>query len=150
MSDWQRLWQSQSQREPTMSLEQIREKAQRFEGVIYRRSRREYVAGTIGIFGFLRLLWIGPTTTIRIGAALTIVGGALVLYLLRKWGSTAPLPEALALQSAIEFHRAQLERQRDLLRSVVVVLDAIRPRSSRHTGRHGVGAPRANTTPRRS
>ncbi|HZR24657.1 MAG TPA: hypothetical protein VFA59_13770 [Vicinamibacterales bacterium] len=101
-----------------MSIEEIRTRASRLEHIVSRRNLREYIAGAIGIVGFLRLMWIGPTTTIRVGAALTIAGGVFVLYLLRKWGSANPLPEDLGLTSAVDFHRAQLERQRDLLRNV--------------------------------
>ena len=38
--------------------------------------------------------------------------------MLHLWGTARTLPSDLALTSALEFHRVQLERQRDLLRSV--------------------------------
>jgi hypothetical protein len=34
------------------------------------------------------------------------------------WGTARTLPSDLALTSALEFHRVELEKQRDLLRSV--------------------------------
>jgi hypothetical protein len=118
MSDWQALWQSQSPKEPAMSLDEIRARAQRLEHVVSRRNRREYLAAAVGIAGFLRILWLGPTTMIRVGAVLTIAGGLLVVYLIRRWGTATAFPDDLALKSAIDFHRVGLERQRDLLRRV--------------------------------
>ena len=116
--DLQALWQSQPRDEATMSIDQIRTMAQRLERRVTRRNRREYVAAGIaaGFFGWLG--WIGPSATIRVGAGLVVAASLLVVHQLRVRGGTVALPADLALTSALEFHRAQLERQRDLLRSV--------------------------------
>ena len=113
----QALWQSQAQDASTISLEQLRERARRHEGVISRRNLREYVAAAIAVVSFSVMMWAWPSPMIRLGAGLTIAAVFLVAGLLHRWGSVKPLPADLALRSALEFHRLQLERQRDLLRA---------------------------------
>ena len=114
----QALWQSQPRGEATMSIDQIRTMARSLERRVTRRNRREYVAAGIaaGLFGWLG--WIGPSATIRVGAGLVVAASLLVVHQLRVRGTTVALPADLALTSALDFYRAQLERQRDLLRSV--------------------------------
>jgi hypothetical protein len=49
---------------------------------------------------------------------LILLATACVVYRLHRHGSILAMPEEFALTSCVEFHRAQLLRQRDLLRSV--------------------------------
>jgi hypothetical protein len=116
--DLQALWQSQSRGETTMSIAQIRTMSQSLERRVTRGLRREYVAAWIAaaLFGFYG--WIGPTATIRVGASLVVVAVLFTAHQLRLRGATVPLPADLARTSALDFYRAQLVRQRDLLRSV--------------------------------
>jgi hypothetical protein len=114
----QALWQSQARDASTISLEQLRERAQRHERVISRRNLREYVAAALVVVWFSVMMWAWPSTMIRIGSGLSIAAALLVAGLLHRWGSVTPLPADLGLRSAVELHRQQLERQRDLLRAV--------------------------------
>ena len=50
--------------------------------------------------------------------ALIIAGGLCVLFQLYKRATPGTLPEDLGLTASLEFHRRELVRQRDLLRSV--------------------------------
>jgi hypothetical protein len=59
-----------------------------------------------------------PTLLLRIGAGMSIVAAIAVTYMIHLWGTARTLPSDLGLTSALEFHRVELERQRDLLRSV--------------------------------
>lgn len=114
----QALWQSQAQDASTISLDQLRERARRHERVISRRNLREYVAAAVVVVWFSVMMWAWPSALIRIGSGLSIAAALLVVGLLHRWGSATPLPADLGLSSALEFHRRQLERQRDLLRAV--------------------------------
>lgn len=114
----QALWQSQPSGASTISLEQLRERARRHERIINRRNLREYVAAALVVAWFSVMIWAWPSTMIRIGSGLSIAAALLVAGLLHRWGSVTPLPADLGLRSALEFHRLQLERQRDLLRAV--------------------------------
>jgi hypothetical protein len=114
----QALWQSQAQGASTISLDQLRERAQRHHRVISRRNLREYVAAALVVVWFSVMMWAWPSTMIRIGSGLSSAAALLVAGLLHRWGSVTPLPADLGLRNALEFHRLQLERQRDLLRAV--------------------------------
>jgi len=114
----QALWQSQSSEQPVMSLEQIREKARYLERRVVRRNRREYVAAVFVAVAYGGILWRAPSAAVRIGAALILAATAVVCYRLRVYGSAASLQDNVGINNSLEFYRAQLERQRDLLRSV--------------------------------
>jgi hypothetical protein len=116
--DLQALWQSQSSREDAISLDVIRQRAQHLERRVSRRNRREYVAAAVVVGGYGWMMFVGSSITIRIGAGLAVAAAIVIAYNLHRRGAASPLPSELGLSSARDFHRAQLERQRDLLRSV--------------------------------
>ena len=115
--DLQALWQSQSRGEAVISLDEIRSRARRLERIVARRNLREYVAAAIVIPVFGLTMWVGPGT-IRIGAGLIIAATVFFVYHLHARGAAKSPPADLALRASLDFHRVQLERQRDLLRSV--------------------------------
>ena len=51
-------------------------------------------------------------------AVLSIVGTVYVIFQLYRRASARPLPADLGLKGSIEFHRMELERQRNLARAV--------------------------------
>ena len=116
--DLQALWQSQALTTNTISLEEIRGKAQRLERLVARRNLREYAAAAVEVPSFGWIMWLGPSSTIRAGAGMVILATVFIVYHLRLRGSASSLPADLGLKSALEFHRLELVRQRDLLRSV--------------------------------
>jgi len=116
--DLQALWQSQSPDGSAIALDEIRQMAQRLEHKVARRNRREYVACGVVVAVFAWQMFTMPSVTLRIGAGLSIAAAIAVAYMLHLWGTARTPPSDLALTSALEFHRLQLERQRDLLRSV--------------------------------
>jgi len=119
--DLQALWQSQPPGEDAgsaIALSEVRQMARRLEHRVARRNRREYVAAAVVVAVMAWQMFAMPSVTLRVGAGLTIAATIAVAYMLHLWGSARTLPSDLALTSALEFHRVQLERQRDLLRSV--------------------------------
>lgn len=114
----QALWQSQPPREWAMSIEEVREKAQRLERRVARRNRREYIAGVVVVLGYGWILWRAPSAVVRAGAGLIIAATIFICYQLRVHGSAASLQADVGITSSLDFYRVQLERQRDLLRGV--------------------------------
>jgi hypothetical protein len=114
--DLQALWQSQSPDGKAIALDEIRQMAQHLEHKAARRNRREFVAAAIVVAVFGWSVFTAPSALLRIGAGLSIAAAIAVAYMLHLWGTAPMLPSDLALTSALEFHRVQLERQRDLLR----------------------------------
>jgi hypothetical protein len=116
--DIKKLWQTQATESLSMPLEELQRKAKMFRSRIRRRNIREYVAAAILI------VWVGSgllrfSTPLNRAAQIAIIAGAVyVVWQLRRRGSTAILPVEASASNWIDFHRRQLERQRDALRSV--------------------------------
>jgi hypothetical protein len=117
--DLRNLWQEQPLDHIATALEDLRAQASRFERRISRRNRREYVAGFIGIAAYAYYIWRFPNPFMRIGSAMIIAGVLFVLWRIHRHGRAAALPQDFGLSASLEFHRRQLVRQRDLLRTVV-------------------------------
>ena len=101
-----------------MPLDEILKKARQYQRKIWRRNAREYVgAAAVAVFMTAQAVIAGDPLR-RVGAALCAAAMAFVAYHLHRRGSARTVPEALALTNCLEFHRLELERQRDLLRSV--------------------------------
>ncbi len=111
------LWQNQSTEPIQMSLEEIRKKAEGFQKTIRNRNFREYVAAAFVFIGFSYLMWRFPAT--RLSGGLLLAGTVYVLHQLHTLGAAKVVPESLALANCLEFHRRELERQRDLSRDVL-------------------------------
>ena len=112
------LWKSQPL-EPLqpVPLAEIRQQASEFQQRVFRRNRREYIAGAIVAPVFLAYAWIFPYWVTKLGALLTVLGTAIVMWQLYRRSSSRALPEALG-SSHVAFHRSELVRQRDALRDV--------------------------------
>ncbi|MCP5111057.1 MAG: hypothetical protein GY953_09500, partial [bacterium] len=101
-----------------MSVQELSNRASRFQRKIIWRNVREYLAAVVvlGFFGFN--LWNTDSVIMRAGAALVIAGTLYVVVQLRRRGAAKEVPADLGWRNSIEFHRQELERQRDLLRSI--------------------------------
>jgi len=120
--DLQALWQSQppgNDGGTVIALNLIRQLAEELEHRVARRNRREYIAAAIAVAVFGWQMFALPSLLLRIGAGLCIVGAIAIVYMLHRLGTAPMLPSELALTSALEFHRVQLERQRDLHRNAL-------------------------------
>jgi len=118
LDDLRNIWRQQPVEDTVMTLEQIRDRAVRFERRINRRNMREYIGGMLAVAAFTFQIWKGPDLLMRIGAGMLIAGVLLVMWRLHQYGGASPLPEEMGVSSSLAFHRRQLVRQRDLLRSV--------------------------------
>ena len=113
--DPRRVWQTQTTDAAPIDIDEIRAGAMKFRRTIRRRNLREHVAGAVvtAVFGFYAWAADGPWT--RTGALLVIAGNLYVALQIGRRGWSNPwAPDA----PVIAAHRAELERQRDALRSV--------------------------------
>jgi len=113
------VWQNQPVENTPMPLEEIRRKALQFEKRISRRNVREYVGAALAIAAFTFYIFRFPSPMIRAGSALIIAGMICIVIQIYKRASPGTLPVDASLTASIAFHRGELVRQRDLLRSVV-------------------------------
>jgi hypothetical protein len=116
--DLNRVWQQQPIEEGSMTLDDIRTRVTAWERRIARRNLREYVAAVVVFAGFGFVAWRDPNWLVRIGAGLVVLGTCYVVWHLYTRGSTRAMPASLAARDCLDFHRSELVRQRDLLRSV--------------------------------
>jgi hypothetical protein len=112
------LWKNQQVAPVAISLAELHQKAQRLETRIRRRNLREYAASLIAIAIFGCYIWVFPTPMVRFGCVLVIAGVLFVVYMLQKRGAARIVPAGMSFHNCLDFHRQELERQRDLLRSV--------------------------------
>ena len=114
----QELWQTQPVEGIKMSADEIRRRANRFEHKIWWRNAREYVASVIatGLLGYFLVMaqdWLSRLTfALFIGAMVWIVVS------LHWKGSAKKLPEGVDTLTGLRLYRAELERQRNVVRSV--------------------------------
>lgn len=102
-----------------MSLADIHVHAQRFQSRIRSRNMMEYVAAAIVVVFFGWIAATVPFPIVRVGAVLIILGALYVCWRLFGLGRAATRQELDAgAQSWAAFHRAELTRQREALRTV--------------------------------
>ncbi len=112
------IWKNQPIEPVVVSLAELRNKVKKFERRVFWRNLREYGASVIVVAGFGFYIWKFPTPMARFGCVLVIAGVLFVVYTLHKRGASRSVPAELAFYDCLEFHRKELERQRDLLRDV--------------------------------
>ena len=112
------IWQGQPVEGLKMSTDEIRKRAGKFQSTIQWRNVREYAGALVaaGLFGSFLLK--NHDTLFRIAFGLFIAGLAYLVFQLQRKGSTKGLPEAMGAVPCLQFYRAELERQRDLLANV--------------------------------
>jgi len=76
------------------------------------------LAGLFVVVGYGVFLWRGPELVSRIGCGLAMAGALFIIYRIRTRGVAHPVPTDVALSAAMAVYRRELERQRDLLRTV--------------------------------
>jgi len=111
------VWRGQKVEHTQMTLQEIREIARRFQRKILWRNLREYAAigAVVVFFGFSMGKY---TPLMRAGAWLCIAGMLYVAYQIHRRGSAKTVAGDLAPASCLDFHRRELERQRDLLQGI--------------------------------
>jgi positive regulator of sigma E activity len=115
--DLKQLWQSQPAQVGLMSTQQLQLRATRFQRSIRRRNLLEYGAAGLAMAAFCFYFFRFSGPLMRLGGILCVLGLAFVLLQLHRRGSARALPARSAAVSCLAFHRAELARQRDALRS---------------------------------
>jgi hypothetical protein len=109
------LWQEHEMPAHTLSVYEVRSRARKFHRTTQRWNVLWYVSASISALSFARFLVTQPSDLIRLGAALGFAAILLGAYFVHKGRSAQRVPEAAGLTTCINFHRAQLVRQRDFL-----------------------------------
>jgi hypothetical protein len=105
----------------SMSLEDIRLKARKFETRITRRNVREYAAAVVTVAGFGFAIWKAPgpqANLLRAGCGLLIAATGYFVYQMRRRGSAPATPMDVGLTPSLDFYRDALARQRDAVGTV--------------------------------
>ncbi|HNX48799.1 MAG TPA: hypothetical protein PLS53_01755 [Thermoanaerobaculaceae bacterium] len=112
------VWKEQPVQRAEVSLDQLRLRSRKLDRRVWWRNLREYAASVavIGTFGYY--IWRFPAPMVRLGCALVVAGVLFMVHSLHTRGAARTVPTEMAFRSCLEFHREQLERQRDLLRGV--------------------------------
>ena len=114
--DAQSLWQGQAVTGAAMTVDELQQRARYLERRVERRNLREYIAAVVVLFMFGAIAWKAPLPLIRAGAVLTRAATAFIVFHLSRYGTARIMPADLGLTGCLQFHRRELERQRDLLR----------------------------------
>jgi len=114
----QEIWQCQPVEGVKMSAEALRQRSGKFEKRIRRRNVREYVASLLAAVCFGYFLVTTHAVLFRIAYVLFIVGLGWVVYQLHRKGSARSMPAAMGTSTCLQFFRAELERQRDVVKNV--------------------------------
>jgi len=112
------LWKQQAVDTPTFTPESLQARANAFYRTVRWRNAREHAAGAAVIAASTFYLWLFEDLFTRIACILIIAGTLFVtVQLHRRACARRPPPEQLAAPVST-YHRAELVRQRDALRSV--------------------------------
>ncbi|MEO8113051.1 MAG: hypothetical protein ABI655_01635 [Phenylobacterium sp.] len=114
--DLKALWRDQQTEMQPMSLELIH--ARGFQSGIKRRNLIEDVASVIVVAAFSWYVFALPSPVLKLASVLVIAGVLVVVRQLHRRGSALPLPPGASAADSLAFHRAQLVRQRDAVRTV--------------------------------
>jgi hypothetical protein len=121
-TDLRALWQSQPVEPRQFSAKEIRKKATRFQRTVRFRNFREYVAAVFVLVIFSGYALKASTWLSKAGPSLIVVGTLYIMFQLYTRAASLPVPggedDAGVTESCTQFHRKELERQRDLLRTV--------------------------------
>ena len=116
--DMRSIWQNQKLEGVHMSVDELRSRAGKFNRRVSWRNAREYIAAVVVIVFFTFCFARTDDLLRRVGLGLEVAGVAYVCWHLLTKGSARQLPADLGLANSLQFHRRELERQRDLLRGV--------------------------------
>ena len=115
-NDLGNLWQEQETEKMTITLDELKLKATRFDRRIHWRNLREYVACFLVMLLFAaRLRFQGGWHMV---SPLLLIAGTLYVMFQIHLRAAKPVPGGAGMTAYLDFHRRELARQRDALRSV--------------------------------
>lgn len=109
------LWQTQEVVSVQFTQQELSKKSRTLHWRVSARNALEYLACALVIAGFWGYLREFPQPLLRLGSVLVILGTLYVAWQIHRRASDAPASPGLP---GLVYHRQQLERQRDALRSV--------------------------------
>lgn len=113
----QTLWTQQTQETFSMSLADIHAHSRRFQSRIRTRNLTEYAAAALVVAVFGWMAFLIPDLVVKAGCILTALAAAYVAYALHTKAS-APGSQPDGGEPLLDFHRAELLRQRQALATV--------------------------------
>src|SRR5271165_303460 len=116
--DPQKLWQSQATEHTPMTLAQVHQKARTFQAKVRLRNIIEYIGCVLAIAGYTPALFHRGSWMVHVGAVLIMAAVAFIAWQLHRRASSKAVPEVG--DAVADFHRRELIRQRDAVRSVAV------------------------------
>jgi hypothetical protein len=111
--DFQNLWQSQPPESFQVALKDVRERAVKFQRRVRLRNLREYLAAVLVLIIFTWMAFTAPDPMRRAGSILIVAGALYIVWHLYRWGASRAVTG-----DCLQFHRRELERQRDLLQNI--------------------------------
>jgi hypothetical protein len=114
------LWTAQPTEGFAVPLEQLHAQADKLHRTVQRRNLREYIAAAIVIAAFGLYVFILPGVLMKTGSLLVIAATLFVVWQLVRRATAEPPPLHATLAELAAFHRCELVRQRDALKSVAV------------------------------
>ena len=117
-NDMRDLWQRREVENVTITVDELKRRAQALQRRIRRRHVWEYAASAFVIISFGRYCVVTHTMIMRISFALIVAGCIFVTWRIHSGGEVRPLPADMGLEGSAAFYRRELERQRQLLRGI--------------------------------
>ncbi|MAN44727.1 MAG: hypothetical protein GYB49_14280 [Alphaproteobacteria bacterium] len=114
----QKLWATQPVEPFSLSPEELRQRARKFQASLRMRNITEYLAAllVVGVFGWMAFLI--PQPVVKLGAGLIILGALYVSWKLHTYSGANMAHGGDTADSLIRYHRAELVRQREALANV--------------------------------
>jgi hypothetical protein len=112
------VWQAQGSGSAPLTIDELREKSEKFRSQIARRNLREYLVTALMMPYFGYFAWTTPLPVMRVGHVLMMAGLLYMVYQLHRRAAAADAPAEMAWKTCVAYHREELERQRDALDSV--------------------------------
>jgi hypothetical protein len=113
-NDLKALWQGQPQEIAPASLEEIRRRAERFQHRKRLANGIEYLSVAVVSLIYAYSLTVLPGIYLKLGCGYAVVWGLFYAWQRRRLMSARPVPDGAT--ASLDFHRRELERQRDALR----------------------------------
>lgn len=113
-----KLWATPPAEPFSISLEEVRRRARKFQSRIRMRNLTEYAASAVVIGAFTWIAMLIPVPVVRLGAVLLVLGTLYVCWKLHTLARATSGAEMDRSASLMDFHRAELVRQRDAVASV--------------------------------
>ncbi len=114
----QKIWQDQPVKDIQMSIDVLRNRADKFERRVIRRNIREYISSLLAAGVFVYFFATTQAILFRLAYALFIAGLAWVVLQLHRKGAVKTMPATMGTSTSLQFFRTQLERQRDAVQSI--------------------------------